>query len=194
MNQIIFLKNSSDYKIIFLLQFIISLLFITFLFINILINNGYDKELENLSNVIDKNVNLSNLYNKQNDIYFGKIYINKINIEYIVFNKFSDDLLKISPCKFYGKKLGDVGNICIVGHNYENDSFFSNIYKLEDNDEIILESLDGKKYKYVVYDKKEINSNDISILENTRKFELTLLTCNNSNKKRYVIKASMNKI
>ncbi|MFG6318524.1 MAG: sortase [Clostridia bacterium] len=47
------------------------------------------------------------------------------------------------------------------------------------------------KYVYSIYDTFETNSDDLSVLNNKlliRK-ELTLITCNNSNKKRFIVKA-----
>lgn len=68
--------------------------------------------------------------NEGNDI-FGIIEIPKINIYYPVFSHFSEELLKISPCKFYGEAPNKNSNICIAGHNYNNSMFFSNLNALQ---------------------------------------------------------------
>jgi len=82
-------------------------------------------------------------------------------------------------------------NLCIAGHNYSDDRFFSNIYNLENDDLIIIENNNKNKFFYFVYDKFEIDENKIhTIMVNSKNFnELTLLTCNNKNNKRIVIKA-----
>lgn len=81
------------------------------------------------------------------------------------------------------------GNICIAAHNYNDNRFFGRIDELKVKDKIIIEDLNGNEYLYIVYDIFEIEDNDFSILNNNKNFELTLLTCNNSNKKRIIVKA-----
>lgn len=154
-----------------------------------------DKKLENISKIIDKNVNLTLMY-KTNQLYnyetyLGKILIEKIQLEYTVFNNYNESLLKISPCKFYGTSIGEKGNICIAAHNYNDNRFFGRIDELECKDIIKLINLEEKEYEYIIYDIFEIEENDISILKANKNYELTLLTCNNSNKKRIIVKAYM---
>lgn len=126
----------------------------------------------------------------QKKIYIcGKIYIEKINVDYGIFNRLDENLLKIAPCKFYGSKLGEKGNICIAGHNYNDNRFFSRIGELKIKDKIILQDLKGKEYEYIVFDIFETDENDTSVLIASKSYELTLVTCNNSNKKRIIVKA-----
>ena len=47
-----------------------------------------------------------------------------------------DELLKISPCKFWGPEPNEVGNFCIVGHNYRSNKFFSHVPDLSVGDRI----------------------------------------------------------
>lgn len=121
--------------------------------------------------------------------YLGKIVIPKINLEYSVFNECSDELLKILPCKFYGVNLNEKGNICIAGHNYNDTRFFSKLDKLKKGDTVYLGDLNGLNYKYVVYDKYKVQPNDFECLKPMKKYDLTLVTCDNSNGKRLVIRA-----
>ena len=125
----------------------------------------------------------------ENNKYFGKIIIDKINLEYTIFNQFSEELLKISPCKFYGVNLGQRGNICITAHNYNDNRFFGRLNELEIEDKIILQDINGKSYEYTVFDIFETHKNDKSVLKSNRRYDLTLVTCNNSNQKRIIIKA-----
>ena len=55
----------------------------------------------------------------------GKINIPSIAVDYPIFSETTTELLKISPCKFWGADPNQVGNFCIVGHNYRNSLFFS---------------------------------------------------------------------
>lgn len=194
MNQILFNKKRNKIKIFFKVQFIISILLAIIVLIFLSFDYDEDENLEKISRTINKNLNLSGLYNVKNqnlekNIYFGKIYIKKINLEYAIFNNFNEKLLKISPCKFYGEDLSKKGNICIAGHNYNDERFFGNLDNLDIKDEIIIDDLEGNQYKYTIFDIFETDENDTSVLNSTKKYELTLVTCNNANKKRIIIKA-----
>ena len=124
-------------------------------------------------------------------VYFGIIEIPKINIYYPVFSELSDELLKIAPCKFYGKTPKELGNICIAGHNYHNLTFFSKLSTLEKNDEIYIFDNVGVKYTYIVYDVYDVEASNFSPVFNYRKTEktLTLFTCDNFGKNRTVVKS-----
>ena len=166
------------------------------------------KSKENLSSSILSNYEIYKLYsdigynsvsnsNEQSfqdeGNIFGIIKIPKINIEYSVFSKLTEEQLKISPCKFFGGSPKDNGNICIAGHNYDNSLFFSNLKLLDENDEIfIYDNLDNE-YIYKVFSIYETDENDLSPIFNYEKNSktLTLITCNNFNKKRIVVKAKM---
>lgn len=193
MNQILFNKKDNKKKYIFKVQAVISIFLAAIFIFDIIMNYNNNENLENISKIIEKNIRLNSIYEteKQSNTssYFGKIYIEKINLEYAVFNRLTDELLKISPCKFYGNNMEEKGNICIAGHNYNDDRFFGKIDELELKDKIVLYDLQGEKYEYIVFDIFETDENDTSVLENTKNYELTLVTCNNSNKKRVIVKA-----
>ena len=166
------------------------------------------KSKENLSSSILSNYEIYKLYSDigNNSVsnsneqsfqdegnIFGIIKIPKINIEYSVFSKLTEEQLKISPCKFFFFFSKDNGNICIAGHNYDNSLFFSNLKLLDENDEIfIYDNLDNE-YIYKVFSIYETDENDLSPIFNYEKNSktLTLITCNNFNKKRIVVKAKM---
>ena len=56
-------------------------------------------------------------------------------------------------------------------------------------DIIKIKDIKNKLYEYIVYDIFETKEDDISVLKANKNFELTLLTCNNSNNKRIIVKA-----
>lgn len=128
--------------------------------------------------------------------YFGIIKIPKINLYYPVFSDLTEDLLKISPCKFYGDSLDTNGNICIAGHNYDNALFFSKISTLSQNDEIFIYDNNGNQYTYWVYDVYEVSKSDLSPIFDYKENEkiLTLVTCNNFNSNRIIVKAKQKKL
>ena len=100
MNQILFnKKRNRKLKYIFSIQFIFSIIIAILLVIVIILGNRDEKKLEKMSKIVNKNIELSHIYeaSKQNNEapYFGKIYIEKINLEYGIFNEMNDDLLII---------------------------------------------------------------------------------------------------
>lgn len=195
MNQIIVTSLKKNYKKYFKLQFIISIICIGFLIFYLFYNNKKIERVENLYKILDKNTEISKMYKMENlnieqSLYLGKIYIDKINLEYPIFKNYTEELLMISPCRFYGVDIGEKGNICIAGHNYNDNRFFSRINELEIKDKIKLVDSQGKEFIYTIYDIFEIEETDFkSVFEKKKQFELTLLTCNNYNKKRIIIKA-----
>lgn len=197
MNQILFNKEKNNkIKYIFKVQFIISIIVAIILIIFFLLNYKDEGKLEELSKIINKNIEITSFYdiqktNIETSNYLGKIVIDKIDIEYSVFKDMNEENLKISPCKFHGVEFGNIGNICIAGHNYNDNRFFGKINELELKDKIKLINLEGQEFEYIVFDKFETTDDDLSILKGTKNYELTLLTCNNSNKKRIIVKAYM---
>ncbi|MBO5397506.1 MAG: sortase [Clostridia bacterium] len=102
-----------------------------------------------------------------------------------------DELLKISPCYFWGPAPNEVGNYCIVGHNYRSAKFFSKVINLEEGDIIQITDLTGRMLEYAVYDKFVVAPDDLNCttqLTNGKK-EVTLITCTNDSSQRVIVKA-----
>ena len=124
------------------------------------------------------------------------VSIPKLNLQYPVLDGETDSaeeteaLLKISPTKFWGPEPNEVGNFCIVGHNYRNTKFFSKVPTLVSGDIITLTDLSGRTIQYKVYNKYEVAPTDVSCttqLTNGKK-EITLITCKNFGTQRLIIK------
>lgn len=203
MNQILYTKQKpkKNTKIFYKIQFILSLILIIISIITIIIYIYSLNNKQKISNSLLSNYNIYRLYSNQTNTelnsttednnLFGIIEIPKLNIYYPIFSKTTEELLKISPCKFYGNSLDSYDNICIAGHNYNNSLFFSNINTLNFNDEIFIYDNIGKKYVYHVYDIYEVKPSDLSPILNFNKKskELTLITCNNLNNNRIIVKS-----
>lgn len=195
-NQILEIKKNKDKKIrILKWQIFMSLLGIFVTLIYFKTSQNTNLNYENYSKSLSQTSILSSVYEatktSTNSNIFGSLEIPSLNISYAIFNEFNEELMKMSPCKFYGVEINETGNIAIAGHNFDNHTFFSDLNKLKINDEIYLYSNTNEKYIYSVYDTFETSSDDLSVLNS--KFiaskELTLVTCNNSNKKRFIVKA-----
>ena len=118
------------------------------------------------------------------------VTIPSIDISYPVLTETSESLLEISVNKYWGPSPNEVGNYCIVGHNYRNGKMFGRLSELTNGDIVELEDLSGRKITYKVYNRYVVKPTDTrctSQLTNGRT-ELTLITCTNYGKERLVIK------
>ena len=118
------------------------------------------------------------------------VYYKKLGIKYSVLSEESDDLLKISVCKYWGPNPNEVGNYCIVGHNYRSGKMFGKLKGASNGDEILLKDLSGRTITYEVYNKYVIDPTDVSCTSQITngKREITLITCTNQGRKRLVVK------
>ena len=128
-----------------------------------------------------------------NSFVIGIIEIEKIKLNYPILSTQSKELLEISPCRFAGPLPNNVGNLCIAGHNYADKRFFGRLKELSLNDKISIYDLSGKKLDYIIYEKREILSTDLSCTsqETNGNIIVTLITCNNISGKRLQIKAKV---
>ncbi len=126
------------------------------------------------------------------------ITIPKIGITYPVLSETSDELLEISVNRYWPEqdkmKPNDIGNYCIVGHNYRNGKMFGRLSELENGDIVELEDMSGRTIEYEVYNKYVVEPTDTSCtsqMANGKPLtfrELTLITCTNYGTQRLVVK------
>lgn len=116
--------------------------------------------------------------------------ISSLGLEYPVLSQTSEELLKISLNKYWGPNPNDIGNYCIVGHNYKNGKMFGNLSKMEIGDTATLQAIGGKDVIYEVYDKYVVEPEDVSCTSQLTggRRELTLITCTNYGTQRLVLK------
>lgn len=191
-----FYKN----RTLFLILLVFFILVILSIFIYFYFQKQKEQKLYSFSEKLDEKYQTLSLYSTNNTTknstsssshIIGKITIEKINLNYSILSICSEELLKISPCRLYGPEPNQIGNLCIAGHNYDNGKFFSNISKLSIGDIIRIYDLNNNYLEYSIYDKFEVEINDTSVLsqDTNGKKELTLITCNNKNKNRFILKA-----
>ena len=124
----------------------------------------------------------------------AKIYIPKIELTYPILSQTNStvlpELMKISPCKFWGAEPNEVGNFCIVGHNYRNEKFFSKVPSLEIGDTVDITDTKGRTVIYEIYDKYVVDPTDVECTNQRTngKREITLITCTNDSKHRVIVK------
>lgn len=123
----------------------------------------------------------------------ARLVIPSLGIDYPILSDWSDELLKVSLCKYWGNDPNEVGNYCIVGHNYRSGKMFGMLPAIKNGD--IIELIDtkyGRTVKYRVYDRFQIDPTDTrctSQLTDGKK-ELTLITCKEYGTQRLVVKAT----
>lgn len=127
-----------------------------------------------------------------NNFVIGIIKIDKLKLDYPILSEESEELLKIAPCRFAGPMPNEIGNLCIAGHNYIDNTFFARISSLTFGDEIKIYGIDGNLVKYSVFNKTEVESSDLSCTEQNTfgKRIVTLMTCNSIKKTRIIIQAA----
>lgn len=115
----------------------------------------------------------------------------RLNINYPVLNQTSTYLLSVSLNKYWGPAPNEVGNYCIVGHNYTSGKMFGKLKNAQKGDEVKLtDAVNYQTVTYKIYDIYVIEPTDVSCttqLTNGKR-ELTLLTCTNHGKQRLCVK------
>ena len=104
--------------------------------------------------------------------------------------------MKVAPYKFWGANPNEVGNLCIIGHNYRRKGvFFSEVPKLTVGDIVEIQDLSQRTVQYEVYDLHTVDPNDRS--DTTQytngKREVTLITCTDDVKQRVIVKCTEKK-
>ena len=201
--------NKTDIKIIYILLLLI-IVSAGILIFKINKTPQYDEEIydvvyqeyEEIISNVNNNADEEEIDDKDDTIY---VYTNGRGISYMVTATISipkirynapviaettEEFLKIAPTKLYGPEPNAVGNFCIVGHNYKDDRFFSNLKELETGDLVYLSDSKNNKMTYKVYDKYEIYETNLECTnqDTDGKIEITLITCTNSRNKRLVVK------
>jgi sortase A len=115
---------------------------------------------------------------KINGNILGIMAIPKINLKVAVVNGVDKKSLKYAVGHFKETAgIGEAGNCAIAGHrSYTFGQFFNRLDELKIGDEIDIKTKTGD-YRYIVYEKKVVEPDDISVLNNTKDATITLVTC-----------------
>lgn len=121
----------------------------------------------------------------------AELNIPRLGINYMVISETSEELLKISVNKYWGPQPNEVGNYCIVGHNYKNKKMFGRLDEIQNGDVIELTDLNKRKVIYTVYDRYIVEPTDVRCTTQLTdgKREITLITCKNYGQQRLIVKA-----
>ena len=133
-----------------------------------------------------------NLNDTNSFLVIGMIEIDKLGISYPIISNINHDFLKLAPCRLCGPMPNEIGNLCIAGHNYKNDTFFSNISNLDYGDIIKIYDNKGKLQLYKTENVYKTKQTDLSCTnqDNNNLKVITLITCDSSNDNfRTIVKA-----
>lgn len=122
----------------------------------------------------------------------GTMKIPDINFNYPILEELTTKSLETAVVIIYPSpdNINLPGNSVIIGHNYRNGLFFSNLKKLGNGAKIIVTDYRGTTLNYEVYHKFEAADTDTSFYtrDTNGKAELTLSTCTDaSNSQRTIL-------
>lgn len=108
----------------------------------------------------------------------GIISIPKIEVNVALSEGIDMEILKYAVGHFIGTPMpGEKGNTCIAGHrSYTYNQYFNRLDELGIGDIIKITTRTGE-FNYVVYESKVVEPEEISVLDNTKGSEITLVTC-----------------
>ena len=108
----------------------------------------------------------------------GIISIPKIDVNVALSEGIDTDILKYAVGHFTETPMpGEQGNSCFAGHrSYTYNQYFNRLGELEVGDIIVVTTKDGE-FEYEVYESKVVEPEEISVLDNTKGEEITLVTC-----------------
>lgn len=103
-----------------------------------------------------------------------RLLIPKINLDVVIVEGTSHRALRDGPGHLKNTALpGDPGNSVIAAHR---DTYFRHVYELKPGDDIFVER-GGKKFHYLVTEKRVVQPSDLSVLDSSGESRLTLITC-----------------
>lgn len=153
----------------------------------------YEEDQENQQNSTTSNENVPYSGTDSNRI-LGIMIIPRIDLEAPIMEGLDNETLKYAIGHFNGTvKPGEKGNCAVAGHrSYAYNQLLNRLDEVQSGDEITIKLLD-KKLRYLIYDKKIVNPDDLSVLDNTEDSIITLITCHpqRSSAYRLIVKARL---
>lgn len=192
-------ETNKTIKIVKIILLILILFLLFFIIENKIAENDIEfKEeivLSNLTDTIEeeKYIEETDIVIKEYKGYkaIAKLSIPKIKVETYVLSDYSKESLETSVTKYWGANPNEVGNFCIVGHNYLNNKMFGNLKKLKVGDKLNLYDKINKEREYEIYDIYKVKPTDVRCLsqETNGEKEITLITCSDNANYRIIVKA-----
>jgi sortase A len=123
---------------------------------------------------------------------FGRLVIPRIELDTIVLEGTSREVLRKAPGHIVGTGLPSSGNCAISGHRVTFGAWFNRLDELEVGDLIILYS-PNREFKYAVMEKRIVVPTDVSVIQPTSDIRLTLTACHppHSARRRLIVIAKL---
>lgn len=118
--------------------------------------------------------------------YIGVLEIPAKELTLPVISQWSDERLKIAPCRYAGSVYS--GDLVIAGHNYA--SHFSRIKGLAVGDEVRFTDMDGNVFTYLASQIETLDGQDAAGMQ-AGEWDLTLFTCTYGGQNRAAVRCTL---
>ena len=124
----------------------------------------------------------------------GIIEIKSVNLKNVIVESTDKKYLNHHVCHFENSAMpGEDGNFALAGHSstYYYNQVFNELHKVKIGDEIIIKTINDE-FTYTITETIVVESDEIEVLDqDMTKKEITLVTCTNGGKQRFVVKGEV---
>ena len=124
----------------------------------------------------------------------GIIEIESVNLKNVIVESTDKKYLNHHVCHFENSAMpGEDGNFALAGHSstYYYNQVFNELHKVKIGDEIIIKTINDE-FTYTITETIVVESDEIEVLDqDMTKKEITLVTCTNGGKQRFVVKGEV---
>lgn len=124
----------------------------------------------------------------------GIIEIESINLKNVIVESTDNKYLRYHVCHFENSSMpGEYGNFAVAGHSstYYQNQVFNGLHKVNVGDTIKIKTVNDE-FTYIITETLVVESNQVEVLkQDTTKKEITLVTCTNGGKQRFVVKGEV---
>ena len=124
----------------------------------------------------------------------GIIEIKSVNLKNVIVESTDKKYLNHHVCHFENSAMpGEDGNFALAGHSstYYYNQVFNELHKVKIGDEIIIKTINDE-FTYTITETIVVESDEIEVLDqDMTKKEITLVTCTNGGKQRFIVKGKV---
>lgn len=124
----------------------------------------------------------------------GIIEIKSVNLKNVIVESTDKKYLNHHVCHFENSAMpGEDGNFALAGHSstYYYNQVFNELHKVKIGDEIIIKTI-NYEFTYTITETIVVESDEIEVLDqDMTKKEITLVTCTNGGKQRFIVKGEV---
>ena len=124
----------------------------------------------------------------------GIIEIKSVNLKNVIVESTDKKYLNHHVCHFENSAMpGEDGNFALAGHSstYYYNQVFNELHKVKIGDKIIIKTINDE-FTYTITETIVVESDEIEVLDqDMTKKEITLVTCTNGGKQRFIVKGEV---